>query len=323
VAGLRNRSDHDVDELLDQPRDQPREEPAEEDVSGVLNGVLGEPPKKAEPAENAAEEPAAATTAVTEAKPRADEQADEQVKAATTKPKSRPTGATGDRRPAGKRRATGAARPTDLTNAETDAGTEPPRQARHSKVDDRTPRTKASNQIAVAIILGVVAIIFAGLAVYFRGEVDGLTTGDAGNTALTDSAATSQVKGQLTNAVQQTFSYNYTDLESTAKAVKENLTGKALCEYNLLFGEVKQYAPAQKIVLKTTVHELAVIRIDGDRAEALVYIDQLSTRVDVNKTVAVEGQFAVQAKRDGAHWKITEFDMFGQPLFNGKPAPKC
>jgi Mce-associated membrane protein len=332
VAGLRNRPDHDVDEQVEQVEqkpDQPRDEPTEGTVSGVLNGVLGEPPTRtepaepvestepAEPAEPADEdtgEPAVETAAITAAKPR--------PAAGTTRPKSRPTGAEGDRRPAGKRRATGAARPTDLADAETGAGAEPPRPTRYP-TGDRAPRSKASSQVSVAIILVVVAIVFVGLAVFFRGKANELSSGDAGNTALTDSAATSQVKGQLTTAVQQTFSYNYTDLDATAKAVKENLTGKALCEYNLLFGEVKQYAPEQKIVLRTTVHELAVVRIDGDRAEALVYIDQLSTRVDVNKTVAVEGQFAVQAKRDGDHWKITEFDMFGQPLFNGKPAPKC
>lgn len=220
-------------------------------------------------------------------------------------------------RPAGKRRSTGRARPADLAEAE--SGT---KASRHAKAERRPVRTKAQTQTSVAVILVVVAVVLAGLAVFFRGKANDLNSGDT-NTALTDSATTSQVKGQLSNAIKQTFSYNYTDLASTEKAVKENLTGKALCEYNLLFSQVKQYAPQQKIVLDTTVREMGIVRIDGDRAEALVYIDQLSTRVDVNKTVAVGGQFAVQAKRDGDHWKITEFDMFGQPLFNGKPAPTC
>jgi Mce-associated membrane protein len=226
-------------------------------------------------------------------------------------------------RPAGKRRTQGAARPTDLEAAETDTGVESTARARrHARADDRPTRTRAQTQISLAIILAVVAVVLAGAAVFFRGKANDLTSGDS-NTALTDSATTSQVKGQLTNAIKATFSYNYTDLDSTEKSVKENLTGKALCEYNMLFGEVKQLAPTQKIVLDTTVRELAVTRIDGDRAEALVYIDQLSTRADLNKTVAVGGQFGVRAQRVGDHWKITEFDMFGQPLVSGKPAPTC
>jgi len=66
----------------------------------------------------------------------------------------------------------------------------------------------------------VVAVVLAGAAVFFRGKANDLTSGDS-NTALTDSATTSQVKGQLTNAIKQTFSYNYTDLDATEKSVKE------------------------------------------------------------------------------------------------------
>jgi len=341
VAGRRNRPDHlDSDVQLDE------ESPSTERVSGVLNGLRGNPPSRrdaedddettvfpritdddvlAEPDDvpDAADEDAGDTVddevdpetneppAVTD-----DDDEDDDAPARKTRPKGAVKPLT---RPAGKRRSVGRVRPSDLAEAETDAGGEGRRSRR---LPDRPVRTRSQTQVSVAVLLAVVAVVLAGLAFFFRGKADDLTSGDT-NTALTDSATTSQVKGQLSNAIKQTFSYNYTDLGSTEKAVKENLTGKALCEYNLLFGEVKQYAPQQKIVLDTTVREMGIVRIDGDRAEALVYIDQLSTRVDVNKTVAVGGQFAVQAKKDGDHWKITEFDMFGQPLFNGKPAPTC
>lgn len=316
VAGLRNRPEQRTDEV----------EESSEHGNAVLNGLLGTPPVPAEDAEETSvlprvpeidpetNEPPPITDDEDEAAADSEDDAEPATKT-VPKPHPKPT------RPAGKRRVTGTSRPTDLEAAESDAGAER-RRSRHAKADERPTRTKAQTQISVAIILAVVAVVLAGLAVFFRGKVNDLTSGDT-NTALTDTATTSQLKGQLTTAIKETFSYNYTDLGSTEKAVKENLTGKALCEYNLLFGEVKKYAPEQKIVLDTTVRELAVVRVDGDRAEALVYIDQLSTRVDVNKTVAVGGQFAVQAHRDGDHWKITEFDMFGQPLFNGKPAPTC
>lgn len=311
VAGLRNRNDVRAEE----------DTQSTERVSGVLNGLRGTPPTKGDDdaettvlpritdedvlAESEPDEVVDETDPETNEPPAITDDDEEEVR----KPLPKAT------RPAGKRRSTGRARPEDLAEAESDT--------RHSGSETRPVRTKAQTQTSVAIILVVVAVVLAGLAVFFRGKANELTSGDTTNTALTDSATTSQIKGQLSNAIKQTFSYNYTDLASTEKAVKENLTGKALCEYNLLFGEVKQYAPEQKIVLDTTVREMGIVRIDGDRAEALVYIDQLSTRVDVNKTVAVGGQFAVQAKKVGDHWKITEFDMFGQPLFNGKPAPTC
>jgi Mce-associated membrane protein len=315
VAGTRNRTDRQDSDVRIEEEDR---------VSGVLSGLRGTPPSR----------PEADDDTETTILPRYEDPLDEpeidpetnEPPAVTDdepeppKPRRKAAVAKGaTTRPAGKRRTTGMSRPDDLAAAETEAVTEP-RRTRTRR--DAEPATRTAPQFSVAIILAVVAVVLVIMAIFFRGKADDLTSGDS-NTALTDSATTSQVKGQLTNAIKQTFSYNYTDLGATERAVKENLTGKALCEYNLLFGEVKKYAPEQKIVLDTTVRELGIVRIDGDRAEALVYIDQLSTRVDVNKTVAVGGQFAVQAKRDGNHWKITEFDMFGQPLFNGKPAPTC
>lgn len=279
----------------------------EDTVEPEVDPLTNEPPAKVDDEEDTADTEEAPAKPVRKRRPPA-------AAAPAAKPRSDSI------RPAGKRRATGSARPTDLDAAESEAGAE--RGRRHTKADERPVRNRPQTQVSLAIILVVVAVVMAGLAVFFRGKADDLTSGDT-NTALTDSATTSQLKGQLTTAIKQTFSYNYTDLASTEKAVKETLTGKALCEYNQLFSEVKQLAPQQKIVLDTTVRELGVTRIDGDRAEALVYIDQLSTRADVNKTVAVGGQFAVQAQRFGDHWKITEFDMFGQPLVNGKPAPTC
>ncbi len=222
------------------------------------------------------------------------------------------------RRPAGKRRTAGVTRPADLAAAEARTGSARARQAR---VADN-PRRRGATQLSVAVVLAVVAVVLAGLAVWFKGESDSLESGDQ-NSALTDSAATSEVVGQLKSAIETTFSYNYTDLDSTQKAVDSTLTGKARCEYDQLFGQVKQLAPKQKIVMVTAVRDIALVRLDGDRAEALVFIDQSSTRVDVNNSVAGEAQFAVLAHRDGDHWKITEFNMFDQPLVNGQPAPKC
>jgi Mce-associated membrane protein len=327
VAGLRNRPSHE------EPPEAPVEDQApadtEERESGVLTGDLGDSPADTRD-EPAGTEPTAdldVETDLDETEPDEDETPAEPVakprpKAAATRAAAPAPKATAPARPAGKRRTSGATRPTDLAAAEQGAGTQPKRAARHVRVDDRPTRPRAQRQIAVAIVLAVVAVVLGGLAVFFRGQVDNLTSGDS-NSALTDSAGTSQVVGQLSDAIKKTFSYNYSDLDSTEKAVKEVLSGKALCEYNLLFGELKQYAPQQKIILATTVREIGVVRLEGDRAEALVYIDQQSTRADVGKTVNVGGQFAVQAHRQDDRWKITKFDMFGQALINGKPAPTC
>lgn len=330
MAGLRNRPGR-PEERPEERLDERPEEP--ERVSGVLDVPEAPAEDSAPPVEEpVVEKPAAPPAAPSAGEPVAEESAappvDEPVEEqpveeraekpatpkprATPRPKPRPEAG---RRPEGKRRATGATRPTNLAEAERAA-------PRHAKAEPAPERTTARRQLSVAMVLVVVAVVLAGLAVWFRTEANDLTSADS-NTALTDPAGTSQVVGQLKSAVEKTFSYNYTDLAATEKAVRETLTGKALCDYNLLFSELKELATQQKVILATTVRKIGLVRLDGDRAEALVFIDQNSTRADLNKSAVVGARFGVLAHRDGDQWKITEFNMFGQRLVGNRPLPQC
>jgi len=226
-------------------------------------------------------------------------------------------------RPSGKRRATGIRVPQDLAAAERASDDDD-----DDAVDERSPEEVAAaarnRSINLAIALAVAALVFAGLALWFRGEANSLTGGaDGTNHALTDSAATSEVQGKLTVAIEKTLSYNFTELDATAKAVKEYLSGNAVCEYDKLFGQLRELAPAQKLILTTKVRQLGVTRLDGDKADLLVFVDQSTTRTDQNQTTASGAQFGIRAEKIDGSWKITDFDMLDQPLPDGKPAPSC
>lgn len=229
-------------------------------------------------------------------------------------------------RPSGKRRATGIRVPQDLAAAE--RGSDGDDDDDVDAVDERSPEELAvaarNRSINLAIALAVVALVFAGLALWFRGEANSLTGGaDGTNHAITDSAGTSEVQGKLTVAIEKTLSYSFTDLDATAKAVKEYLAGNAVCEYDKLFGQLKELAPAQKLVLTTKVRQIGVTRLDGDKADLLVFVDQSTTRTDQNQTTASGAQFGIRAEKIDGAWKITDFDMLDQPLPDGKPAPSC
>ncbi|MFC7617949.1 hypothetical protein ACFQV2_35650 [Actinokineospora soli] len=163
-----------------------------------------------------------------------------------------------------------------------------------------------------------------GAGVVLQGEADRLTSGaDRSNTAFTDPAATAEVKSKIVSALERALSYDYRDLDKTAVAVREVLAGRAVCEYDALFGQLKEVAPAQKLVHTTIVRELGVRSLTGDRAEVLVFIDQTSTRVEKKQTTASGAQLGVTAERVDGQWKITAFDTFSQPLPNGQPLPQC
>ena len=165
------------------------------------------------------------------------------------------------------------------------------------------------------LVLGLVTVLLGGLAVWFASEADGVR-GRAGarNVALTDPAHTSEVTGQVTDAVNALFSYDYTDAAKTQQAENTLLTGKAIDQYDRMLSAVRAQAPTQKLVLTTTVTDSAVEMLEGDRARLLVFADQRNTRTSgKDNTTYAAAMLAVDASRLHGTWKITNIDTLSVP----------
>ncbi|MFB6518146.1 hypothetical protein [Streptomyces sp. NPDC056401] len=140
-----------------------------------------------------------------------------------------------------------------------------------------------------------------------------------GNTALTDLARTSEIKGQTAKAVASLFSYDHAKPAAFENASKTLLTGKAVTQHQALFKEVLAQAEKQKTVITTTVTDSAVERIDGDRARVLIFADQSSVgtagaekQTAQDQGVYAGAMFAVDlVDRDG-HWLVEGIDTFGR-----------
>ncbi len=131
------------------------------------------------------------------------------------------------------------------------------------------------------------------------------------NTALTDIARTSEVKGQITEAVGAVFSYDYASPAKADTAVKKYLTGRAVQQHQDMLAEVRAQAPKQKLVLTTTVTESGVEMLDGDRARLIIFADQSNTRTGkAEETTYAAAMFAVDAVRRVGTWRISAIDTF-------------
>ncbi|WP_157440515.1 hypothetical protein [Actinokineospora inagensis] len=209
----------------------------------------------------------------------------------------------------------GAGKPTGKRR-ETGAPVEPPRQVT-TTTEQRTPGRIArwfAPSVWTGVQAGVVIVLFVAAGFWFKGEADALTSGvDGDNTALVDSAATSEVQGKLTVAVERTLSYSYTDLDASAKAVKETLAGTAVCQYDKLFAQLRTLAPEQKLVVTSKVRDMGIQRLEGAKADVLVFVDQSTTRADQDQTTASGALFGIRAEKLDGTWKITDFDLLDQP----------
>ncbi|GAA2219148.1 hypothetical protein [Streptomyces nogalater] len=178
-----------------------------------------------------------------------------------------------------------------------------------------TARTRHHTVLA---LLCALTLLLGGFAGWAHAKAEALRDDPAlGNTALTDLARTSEIKGQTARAVDRLFSYDHTDPGALDKAAGELLTGKAVAQHRALLADVRRRADAQKAVITTKVTDSAVERIDGDRARALVYADQSSVSTAGSRGKQDEGVYAGAmlsvdvVLRDG-RWLVSGIDTFGR-----------
>ncbi|MFD5724923.1 hypothetical protein OHS17_29300 [Streptomyces sp. NBC_00523] len=167
-------------------------------------------------------------------------------------------------------------------------------------------------RLSLTAVLCVLTLVLGGVAAWaFTSAASLRDDPSRQNTALTDISRTSEVKGQITEAVGAVFSYDYASPTKAEAAVTKYLTGKAVQQHADMLAEVREQAPKQKLVLTTTVTDSGVELLDGDRARLLIYADQRNTRTGKSEeTTYAAAMFSVDAVRKGGSWRISAIDTF-------------
>lgn len=207
---------------------------------------------------------------------------------------------------AGKRKTTGAKRQEPSESAERAGATGTDRGGR--------------KYLTPLLILCTLTVLLGAFAGFAHSRASALRNDPVrANTALTDLARTSEIKGQTAKAVASLFSYDHAKPAAFESASKTLLTGKAVTQHRALFGDVLAQAEKQKTVITTAVTDSAVERIDGHRARVLVYADQSSVSTagtekqsPQNQGVYAGAMLALDlVDRDG-HWLVEGIDTFGR-----------
>ncbi|MBB5954832.1 Mce-associated membrane protein [Saccharothrix tamanrassetensis] len=180
-----------------------------------------------------------------------------------------------------------------------------------------TPPT--STNVLLPIALVVVAAVLVGLGVWLQGRVGEVEHNDA----LVDSAGTTEVSGQVREAVEKAFSYNFADVAATEKAADELLVGKAKCQYNAIFGPVRTLAPEQKLVVTVKAVSSGVTSLDPDRATVLLFLDQVTIRTTDNQSGGGIAMMRAGAQKSDGRWKVDNMEMFGKSSDQSAELAKC
>ncbi|QIP88371.1 hypothetical protein GLX30_05130 [Streptomyces sp. Tu 2975] len=157
---------------------------------------------------------------------------------------------------------------------------------------------------APAVAALVLALLAGGTLFLLKaGQLTGAPSAD--NRALSDTAATARVTGDVSNALTSVFSYTPGDTEATREAARHLLAGKAARQYAELFGQVEKRAADQKLTLTTHVVRAGVTRLNGSSAQLLVFLDQVAQRQGGAPTTA-PAQLSVTAELGDGHWRIVD-----------------
>ncbi|MCX4790713.1 MULTISPECIES: hypothetical protein [unclassified Streptomyces] len=174
----------------------------------------------------------------------------------------------------------------------------------------RIPRLR----LRLPAVFCVLTVLLGAFAAWAFGSAANLRDDPARrNTALTDIGRTSELKGQISEAVGAVFSYNYASPAKSERAVKSYLVGKAVQQHADMLAQVRAQGQKQKLVLTTTVTDSGVELLDGDRARLLIFADQSNTRTGTSdETTYAAAMFAVDAVRRGDTWRISGIDTFAR-----------
>ncbi|MGQ0773214.1 MAG: hypothetical protein ACT4NY_02145 [Pseudonocardiales bacterium] len=179
-------------------------------------------------------------------------------------------------------------------------------------VVDAPVRKSAVATTVAALVIGVIVLV---IAVYFGAlfynETNRLTgSAAASNAAVIDAGTTAQVSGQVRDAVERIYSYDFARLDDNERAAREVITGPFVDDFGVQFGRVRELAPQQQAVVVATVADLAVKSLDGDRASVMVFIDQQASRGTQAQPLLVAGRLTVTAERVEGSWKIADVQPF-------------
>jgi Mce-associated membrane protein len=185
----------------------------------------------------------------------------------------------------------GASEP-ERTDERADQGGEPA-----GRSDRRRPRLLIGLAGAAVLLVAVAVLLAVGAFTARR-------SGPLANQAFVDTAATAELVGQVTNAMATVYSYNYATLPANEAAAKAVIIGKFADEFARVFEPVKQLAPQEQAVLKSSVPAAGVLQLQGDRARLLMMVNQAGTRGTDQQPTGATARLVVDAVKVDGQWKI-------------------
>ena len=162
-----------------------------------------------------------------------------------------------------------------------------------------------SRRALVPGLITLVALLLVAAGIVLLTRSGGGSGGDTSNGALTDQAETTQVIGQVSQALDQVLSYDYKKPQANEQAATQLLIGDAAAQYKTLFTALQSKADGQQLTLAASTVVAGVSDLTSDHADLLVFLNQKSTRASDQATSTSAAQVQISATKVDGDWKIS------------------
>lgn len=146
------------------------------------------------------------------------------------------------------------------------------------------------------------AAVVAALTVLGAGSAS--AAGPADNLAFVDPTRTQSAIDQASSALTTVLSYEYRTLDASAEQAKQKGTDQYVQQHTDLLNKTRSTATKQKQTVATKVVGIGVRELTASTARLLVFMDQTTTRGDINKAATVGFAAVVDLKLLDGQWKL-------------------
>ncbi|MEU6038937.1 hypothetical protein ABZ801_26345 [Actinomadura sp. NPDC047616] len=129
------------------------------------------------------------------------------------------------------------------------------------------------------------------------------------NRAGDQEAAADQVKFAASRAAEDLSSYDFRTIDADLKRATGQTTGEFRTEFQRLTGTVRTSATQQQAVVEGTAVKTAVESVDGDRAVALVFLNQQTAKGSSGQRTPSQFSMRLVMRKIGDRWLVSELQM--------------
>ncbi len=159
-------------------------------------------------------------------------------------------------------------------------------------------------------LLVVTLALAAALAALLVRNHDSSAAGGVGSLATQHAPDRPALIAITAGLTARALSYDYRTLNRDMARAEAGMSPRFGKQYRTTMSKIRAQTQSARVRLKATVAGTSLISADEHAAQALVFVDQVTTRAGSRRQRLDQNRVVVTLIRGGGHWRISKMDAF-------------